>query len=88
MSDGGGVGLLRINEMCCIKKKEREIVSLMGLNAIFNNISAISWRSNSLMEYTVVPERNINLRKSLTNFITKKSSLRVRGRAEKVKSLI
>ena len=70
MSDGGGVGLLRINEMCCIKKKERERVSLMGLNAIFNNISAISWRSNSLMEYTVVPERNTDLRKSLTNFIT------------------
>jgi hypothetical protein len=44
----------------------------MVFNAIFNNISAISWRSVLLVEETRVPEENHRSAagKSLTNFIT------------------
>ena len=41
------------------------------LNATFNNVSVISWRSVLLVEETEVPGEILpNCRKSLTNFIT------------------
>jgi hypothetical protein len=43
----------------------------MVFNALFNNISAISWRSALMLEEIGVPgEKHLTYRKSLTNFIT------------------
>jgi hypothetical protein len=43
----------------------------MVFNALFNNISAISWRSALMLEEIGVPgENHLTYRKSLTNFIT------------------
>ena len=39
----------------------RIMIQIKVLNATFNNISAISWRSLLLMEETGVPEKTINL---------------------------
>ena len=46
-------------------------IRVMMLNAIFKNISAISWRPLLLVEETIVRgEKPTTCRKSLTNFIS------------------
>ena len=42
----------------------------MVFNATFNNISAISWQSDLLVEETGEPEKPSTCRKSMTNYIT------------------
>jgi hypothetical protein len=46
------------------------VVTAMVFNAIFNNISVISWQSVLLVEETGVTGENQTCRKSVTNFIT------------------
>jgi hypothetical protein len=62
-------------ERVCKDHKECSIsmgrFRIMVFNAIFNNISVISWRSVLLVEETGVPgEKPLICHKSLTNFIT------------------
>jgi hypothetical protein len=53
-----------------IKRKKNGFVWFIMLNATFNNISVISWRSSLLVEETGVPGENQTSLKPLANFIT------------------
>jgi hypothetical protein len=64
-----------IGTFCLVTGQERLPLNTLPIRVrvgVFNNISAISWRSVLLVEETGVPEENkpSTCRKYLTNFIT------------------
>jgi hypothetical protein len=61
----------RVHDTIILLYEQGWLVGFIVINATFNNISVISWRSVLLVEETGGPgEQPLTCRKSLTNLIT------------------